>query len=296
MFALDDDPQALCAISIAIVMSPNSLSPSSPLPHAVRIAPISTSNPTHSSNFQHRESGGKPHNWTSSILANPSKLSKESSDDNTVVTINPAALSLVRGGTITVRGKGIRGTVLTCLSFSDVKEGCIRMNEVARNNLRVKCSDIKPATKVHILLFNDSIKGLSGDIYLKPYFMHGKSSRSPCFRLAKLIHFAVNRPVRQGDTFLVRNVTGNTEIYTEGVPVKREPRYDDIGGYHKEKAHIRKLVELPLLHPHLFKSIGITPPRGILLNGPPGTGKHSWLAQSQMRLAHSSSASMLRKS
>ncbi|KAM6490521.1 P-loop containing nucleoside triphosphate hydrolase protein [Amanita muscaria] len=207
-------------------------------------------------------------------------VEKESSDDNTAVTINPAtieALSLVRGGTITVRGKRFRGTVLTCLSSSDVKEGCIRMNEVARNNLRVKCSDIKPANKVHILPFNDSIKGLSGDIfhdYLKPYFMHG------------------NRPVRQGDTFLVRNgmwtvefkiiatdpaeyclVTGNTEIYTEGVPVKREPRYNDIGGCHKEKAHIRKLVELPLLHPHLFNSTGITPPRGILLNGPPGTGK-----------------------
>jgi transitional endoplasmic reticulum ATPase len=60
------------------------------------------------------------------------------------------------------------------------------MNKVARNNLRVKlgdvvnvhqCLDIKYGKHVHILPFDDSIKGLSGnifDVYLKPYFLEGK--------------------------------------------------------------------------------------------------------------------------
>jgi hypothetical protein len=39
----------------------------------------------------------------------------------------------------------------------------------------------------------------------------------------------------------------------------------DIGGCRKQMAQIRELVELPLHHPQLFKSIGIKPPRGILL-------------------------------
>ena len=62
------------------------------------------------------------------------------------------------------------------------------MNKVARNNLRVKlgdlvnvhqCLDIKYGKRVHILPFDDSIEGLSGnifDVYLKPYFLEGVSS------------------------------------------------------------------------------------------------------------------------
>merc|ERR1712057_151494 len=49
--------------------------------------------------------------------------------------------------------------------------------------------------------------------------------------------------------------------------------YDDIGGCKKAMAQIREMIELPLRHPTLFKSIGIKPPRGVLLHGPPGSGK-----------------------
>ena len=49
--------------------------------------------------------------------------------------------------------------------------------------------------------------------------------------------------------------------------------YDDVGGVRKQMAQIRELVELPLRHPALFKTIGVKPPRGILLYGPPGSGE-----------------------
>ena len=49
--------------------------------------------------------------------------------------------------------------------------------------------------------------------------------------------------------------------------------YNAVGGLTKEISTLKSTVELPLHQPQLFTDFGITPPRGILLHGPPGTGK-----------------------
>ncbi|XP_028456562.1 transitional endoplasmic reticulum ATPase isoform X2 [Perca flavescens] len=168
------------------------------------------------------------------------------------------------------------------------------MNRVTRNNLRVRlgdvisihaCPDIKYGKQIHVLPIDDTIEGLTGnlfDVFLKPYFLEAY------------------RPIHKGDIFLVRGsmravefkvvetdpsphciVAPDTVIYCEGEPIKREDEeeslndigYDDIGGCRKQLAQIKEMVELPLRHPGLFKAIGVKPPRGILLYGPAGTGK-----------------------
>ena len=56
--------------------------------------------------------------------------------------------------------------------------------------------------------------------------------------------------------------------------VLRPPqRYADIGGVASVLQVVRELVELPLMHVELFTHLGVDPPRGILLHGPPGCGK-----------------------
>jgi len=57
---------------------------------------------------------------------------------------------------------------------------------------------------------------------------------------------------------------------TAGVP---RTTYEDIGGLHEEIQRIREMVELPMRHPELFQRLGIEPPKGVLLHGPPGCGK-----------------------
>ncbi len=49
--------------------------------------------------------------------------------------------------------------------------------------------------------------------------------------------------------------------------------YEDIGGLQVEIQRVREMVELPLRHPELFQRLGIEPPKGVLLHGPPGCGK-----------------------
>ena len=54
---------------------------------------------------------------------------------------------------------------------------------------------------------------------------------------------------------------------------KPDIQYSDIGGMDIQKQEVREAVELPLTHFELYKQIGIDPPRGVLMFGPPGCGK-----------------------
>jgi transitional endoplasmic reticulum ATPase len=63
--------------------------------------------------------------------------------------------------------------------------------------------------------------------------------------------------------------TSMREVYVE-VPTVR---WDDVGGLEEVKQELREAVELPLKHPEAFKRLGIEPPKGVLLYGPPGCGK-----------------------
>ena len=51
--------------------------------------------------------------------------------------------------------------------------------------------------------------------------------------------------------------------------------YSGIGGLAEQIRELREVIELPLLNPELFQRVGITPPKGCLLYGPPGTGNNN---------------------
>jgi proteasome regulatory subunit len=66
--------------------------------------------------------------------------------------------------------------------------------------------------------------------------------------------------------------------------------YSDIGGLDDQIIELRETVELPLKNPHIFRVMGIEPPKGVLLYGPPGCGK-TLLAKA---VAHEVNATFIR--
>ncbi len=74
-------------------------------------------------------------------------------------------------------------------------------------------------------------------------------------------------------------IDANTEVelrpeYTEAKDSRRaDVTYDDLGGIGATIDQLREMVELPLRYPEIFERLGVDPPKGVLLHGPPGTGK-----------------------
>jgi len=97
---------------------------------------------------------------------------------------------------------------------------------------------------------------------------------APAYALAE-VRLLVVSATPKGIVF----IDENTEI--ELLPEYQEPQdsrrtdvtYDDLGGLGDTIDQLREMVELPLRYPELFQRLGVDPPRGVLLHGPPGTGK-----------------------
>ena len=223
------------------------------------------------------------------------------SDEHSTISLSPKKmeeLSLFSGDTVLLKGKKRKDTLAVVDIDESASDAKVRMSKVIRSNLRLRLGDtvsitalpdVKFAKTVTVLPFQDTIEGLSGDLYevfVKPYFTDKF------------------RPLRKGDMFISRGsmravelkvtsiempdglesdyciVGPDTEVICDGDTLGRdederlnEVGYDDIGGCNKQLANIRELVELPLRHPQIFRTVGIPPPRGVLMYGPPGSGK-----------------------
>jgi proteasome regulatory subunit len=74
---------------------------------------------------------------------------------------------------------------------------------------------------------------------------------------------------------VVKTLDDETDVRARVMQVEAKPdvTYADIGGIDDQMEEVRETVELPLKSPEMFDEVGIDPPSGVLLHGPPGTGK-----------------------
>ncbi|WP_458185653.1 proteasome-activating nucleotidase Pan2 [Haladaptatus sp. NG-WS-4] len=82
--------------------------------------------------------------------------------------------------------------------------------------------------------------------------------------------------VAVNDSFTIETLLDSeTDARAQAMEVDASPEvaYEDIGGIEEQIREVREAVEEPLVNPEQFEAAGIEPPSGVLLHGPPGTGK-----------------------
>jgi transitional endoplasmic reticulum ATPase len=166
----------------------------------------------------------------------------------------------------------------------------------------VPAKDIPNAESVHIVPFQDTIEGYTGDLFedfIQPYFgekfpplhvgdifrIENKNASSAIrhaeFKVTSMVVGSQEIDAATGRSgVLDYGIVGpDTDVMCDDEPLDRSDDsrldgvgYGDIGGCKKQLDLIRELVELPLKHPEVFRTLGIPPPKGVLLYGPPGSG------------------------
>ncbi len=207
-----------------------------------------------------------------------------------VIRLDPKDMSVLEiqvGDMIQVAGK--RTTVAKVMpAFADQRgKGLIQMDGILRENAQTSLNE-----QVHVQKVSCPT---ARAVIISPMASTGASSRDSDSRYVGKILEGLG--VTPGDKV---RVTLLGSRYKEFSVVETEPRgpvvishstvikvkeksvstrekaginYEDIGGLRKEILRIREMIELPLKYPELFERLGIEPPKGVLLNGPPGCGK-----------------------
>ena len=78
------------------------------------------------------------------------------------------------------------------------------------------------------------------------------------------------------DTFLIYEKLPpeyDSRVRVMELDTKPTEKYSDMGGVDKQIQELEEAIVLPIEKKHLFDAIGIKPPKGVLMFGPPGTGK-----------------------
>ncbi len=202
-------------------------------------------------------------------------------------SIAMSKIGVSTGDIVEIEGKRATTAVAWPSYPEDLKKDIIRMDGVVRRNAGVSLGDrvtvrkakVSVARQVTLAPEQMSVNiDFSFENFVKRKLLGQPLSRKDTVLipiLGRAIPFSVIATVPSG----IVVVTESTQLKVAEKPMVEGEKggptisYEDIGGLHNEIQKIREMVELPLKFPQLFEKLGIDPPKGVLLHGPPGCGK-----------------------
>jgi len=196
-----------------------------------------------------------------------------------------ASAGFQTGDMVEIRGKKVAAATLWLGYLEDEKDviridGYIRSNAgVALNDwVIVRKADVREAQLVVLAPVNTTVKPDENFTRLVKSrlieYPLVQKNIVPVLFFGNLFTFAVVQTRPAG----VVKITPKTKLVVHSKIIQEKAfrtsvTYEDIGGLQEQIQRIREMIELPLRYPELFQKLGIEPPKGVLLYGPPGCGK-----------------------
>jgi len=195
-------------------------------------------------------------------------------------------LQISAGDVIEVIGKRKTSAIAWPAYSEDQGRGIIRIDGFTRKNagvsineyVVVRRAEVKDAVSLVLapvdmrLNVDEDFTNFVKNRLMERTFVEGDSTL--VMMLGHPVQFSLMKTRPHGIVRLTYDT--KLQILTEPAPeAKGLPRttYEDIGGLREEIQRLREMVELPMRHPEIFQRLGIEPPKGVLLHGPPGCGK-----------------------